>query len=290
MLTLEKLNPVKREASGHPECLASTRVDIRCELIDWAMNISASPNVRWMHGPAGAGKSTISSTIASYLRDLHRLGAFVFFDRSFANESLPSRVIQTIAYKLGEFDPRIGHAICSAIRDFPFFKDASLGVQFTELLAKSLATVEDLQHEGVIVIVLDALDECGTAQQRAQLLQVLGSQLCGLPPMFRVLITSRPSEDIVVAFERQGTIVDHPLVVSLKASQDDILAFFTYELGKIQMKKKWQTWPGSDTIQTLVTQSCGLFVWASTTVRFLDSSNPKKTIVQVTLQPRIISG
>src|ERR1700685_609660 len=106
--TLLELEPAKMEASGRSECLPSTRQDILSEIVDWATKPSGDHNIFWLYGLAGAGKSTLSTTIASYFRDLGRLGAFVFFDRAFPERSHPSKVIRTIDYRLGLFDPRIG--------------------------------------------------------------------------------------------------------------------------------------------------------------------------------------
>ena len=46
-------------------CTPGTRVRILDDIITWAKNASAdSPNVYWLFGPAGSGKSTIAYTIA----------------------------------------------------------------------------------------------------------------------------------------------------------------------------------------------------------------------------------
>jgi hypothetical protein len=51
------------------------------------------------------------------------------------------------------------------------FDTSSLARQFSILLGP-LSTLKDLHTEGPIVIVLDALDECGTPQSRRPLLKV----------------------------------------------------------------------------------------------------------------------
>lgn len=106
------------DASGRTECLPSTRHDILHHIIDWAINVPNTQNVLWVHGPAGSGKSTIATTIATHFRNLGCLGAFLFFDRSFPERSHPSRVIRTLAYKLGLFDQRIGTGVLAAIEKF----------------------------------------------------------------------------------------------------------------------------------------------------------------------------
>src|ERR1700692_1466585 len=129
------------EASGRPECLPSTRQDVLRDIVGWATNPSTKQNVLWLHGFAGSGKSTLATTVAGFFRNLGRLGAFVFFDRPFPERSHPSKVIRTLAYKLGSFDRRIGAAICTAMDNFPSINDASLHIQYTKLLLEPLLSL-----------------------------------------------------------------------------------------------------------------------------------------------------
>ena len=161
-----ELAPAELDASGRPACHPSTRQNVLSEIIDWATNPSCEQNVLWYHGLAGSGKSTISTTIANTFRELHRLGAFIFFDRAHPEQSHPSKVIRTLAYKLGSFDQRIGAAIYTAIDNLPSVNDASPRVQFIKLIAESLATLTDILAEGPVVLVFDAIDECGNPEER----------------------------------------------------------------------------------------------------------------------------
>jgi hypothetical protein len=271
------------EASGRMECLPSTRQDILSEIVDWATNPSGEHNVFWLYGLAGSGKSTLSTTIASYFRNLGRLGAFVFFDRAFPERSHPSKVIRTLAYKLGLFDQRIGTAISAAIDNFPSVNDASLRVQFTKLLIEPLTSLTDLRVEGPIVLVLDALDECGNPTERETLLTLFSKELSRFPSVIRIIVTSRELDDITAAFRNQPNIFPKNLEVSSKIGGQDILTYFEYQLGAIRRKKvRLQSdWPGDDVIRDLGTRSCGLFVWASTVSKFIDSFDPANRLAVI---------
>jgi cytidylate kinase len=100
--------------------------------MDWLTTPSEGMNVLWLYGVAGSGKSTIATTIAEHFRSLHRLGAFLFFDRKAGSD--PANVVQTLAYRLGSFDPRIGAAISAAISSNSEFDTSSLARQFSILL------------------------------------------------------------------------------------------------------------------------------------------------------------
>ncbi|KAH7923599.1 hypothetical protein BV22DRAFT_1092656, partial [Leucogyrophana mollusca] len=161
---LDRLMPADMHTPEHSECLPATRQELLSRIISWVTDINCEQNIFWLHGVAGSGKSTVSTTVANYMGEMHRLGAFIFFDRGFADHSHPSKVIRTLAHKLGMSDKRIGKAISDAMEGYPGLKDVSLFTQFTELLVKPLLSpsLASLQNEGAIVVILDALDECGS--------------------------------------------------------------------------------------------------------------------------------
>ncbi|EJD04719.1 uncharacterized protein FOMMEDRAFT_68526, partial [Fomitiporia mediterranea MF3/22] len=63
-----------------PQCLPGTRTEIMRQVVEWVLSDS-DKNVFWLHGVAGSGKSTVSTTIAEYFRGISRLGAHLFFER-----------------------------------------------------------------------------------------------------------------------------------------------------------------------------------------------------------------
>lgn len=268
------------ESSLQHGCLPSTRQHILSDIVNWGTDSSGDQNVLWLHGFAGSGKSTICVTITSFFRDLGRLGSYIFFNRDHAERSHPSKVIRTLAYKLGMFDPRLGAAISKAIDGYPSIKDATLSVQFTRLIIEPLASLPDLQTGGPILIAFDALDECGDPNQRRMLLKVLGKETSRLPSFIRVLLISRPVEDITDALQDHQHILSRDLEVSSDVGSGDIVTYIGHHLKAIQQKKlpRQPDWPGDGVIQNLGQRSCGLFIWASTVVKFIDSFDPDKRL------------
>ncbi|KAH7917658.1 WD40 repeat-like protein [Leucogyrophana mollusca] len=275
---LDRLTPAEMHGSEHLECLPGTCQELLGRIISWATDINSQQNVFWLHGVAGSGKSTVATTVAKYLGEMHRLGAFICFNRSFADCSHPSRVIQTLAHKLGTFDKRIGKAISEAMEGYPGLKDASLPTQFTKLLIKPLSSLASLQNEGAIVVVLDALDECGSDTTRGSLLQVLKTQLHQIPSYIRILITSHPLNDIRRALEHQEVHQE-----CLNANSEDISAFFHVEMTKIkEMDQSLPLdWPGDEKIDGLTSHACGSFIWASTAVKFIREYTPTRCLETV---------
>ncbi|TCD69247.1 POC1 centriolar protein [Steccherinum ochraceum] len=279
---LRKLNATELDASSRPCCLPSTRFDLLQDITTWTMTpTSEAKNILWLHGLAGSGKSTVATTLANFFRDLRRLGAFVFFNRDEPEKSAPSRVIRTIAAQLAAFDPRIGQAIARAIDNIPSICESPLALQFTEFIVKPLTTIETLALEGPIVVVLDALDECGTPATRESLLSVLAEQSAHLPSFLRIIITSRTEVDITDALELHPNIRNQELDIATSTNESDIAAFFRERLHTIRTKRKNRAlslpadWPGEEAIQSLTKRAAGLFVWASTACAFIDGHDPR---------------
>jgi adenylylsulfate kinase-like enzyme len=58
------------DAFSRPECLPDTRQDILKFITDWLTTPSPNENILWLYAMAGFGKSTISTTVAEYFREL----------------------------------------------------------------------------------------------------------------------------------------------------------------------------------------------------------------------------
>ncbi|KAF7965886.1 hypothetical protein HWV62_41022 [Athelia sp. TMB] len=262
------VNTLDMHAVDRSLCLPGTQQERLEEVIDWLLTPS-SQNVLWLHGAAGLGKSTIATTIAAYFGGLHRRGAFLFFDRNSPLESAPSRVITTLAFQLAQKSPAIHATVSLAIEQRPELVSDPFAIQFQSLLVEPLVTAAE-QIEGPIIIVLDALDECGDGYSRRKLLDILSKDFSGLPAQFRILITSRPEYDIKAAFTSRSHI--HAIDLS-KASDADMRIFIQHEMRQIyqithEAEEPSKGW-GDAEIEKLVGFAAGLFIWAATAMKLL---------------------
>ncbi|KAF7979694.1 hypothetical protein HWV62_41711 [Athelia sp. TMB] len=284
---LRGLDPAKMNAADRPMCLPGTRKDLLKQIFDWLMTPSEE-NVLWIHGAAGLGKSTLATTVAEYFRGLQRRGAFLFFDRNSPIESAPSRVISTLAYQMAEHNGDVRAAISAAIDRDPQLVSAPLSSQFVSLLSEPLSKAS-AQIQGPIIIILDALDECGNVTTRRGLLDVLSRELGKLPCQFRFLITSRPDHDIKVALSSCSNV--RPIDLAM-ASDEDMLFYISYEIRRMYSQRHAVDqlpvgWPGQKAIQSLVSYAAGLFIWAATAVRLLiDADDPVGVMKLILSQER----
>jgi NACHT domain len=287
---LEKLKPADMDGSRRTGCLENTRNDVLTLVIDWASNPTSTQKALWLHGPAGSGKSTISTTLADRFRRTKQLGAFLFFDRDVTERSNPAVVARTLAYQLSSFYPQIGNLIMSAIKSSPPILISPIPSQFQELLVEPLSRMESVDTKSRIVLILDALDECGTKQDRKALLEVLAEKSAHLPTSFRLVITSRTDLDIRLAFESQPHFLTLELDLLSTAGHNDILTYFKYHMNIIQKKKSYLgiDWPGKENIRALTSRASGLFVWASIACNFIDAHDPRKRL-DIVLQGNTVS-
>ena len=187
------MQPEDTDVYGRRSCLEGTRVSALQDITTWLLTES-SQNILWLYGTAGSGKSTIARSIQDYMLSLSRLGAYLGFERG---KSTPNGVIRTLAYQLASYDSHIAEGIIAALGDLDI-SVTPLRNQFEVLLAHPLA-ISTSAIPGPVVIVLDALDECGDASSRKELLRVLEG-FTRLPSNYRFLITGRPETDLHKAF------------------------------------------------------------------------------------------
>ena len=263
------------DGSARSECLPGTRVDLLNSITHWVY-FRPEQRVLWLHGLAGSGKSTIATTVANLFRRQNRLGAFLFFNRDVAELSQPGNVIRTLAYWLGSFDPHIGTAITAVMERIPSIVQSPIQFQFGKLLLEPLTQVPPAKFP--LVLVLDALDECGTAQERIHLLAVLAAESVNLPAYIRIIITSRAESDIRRAFAPQQHVLTHKLDL---APTKDILSFVQHRMAHIRSANSLLLeihWPGDQAIEALVRRAAGLFIWAATACRFIDGHDPRRRL------------
>jgi hypothetical protein len=130
------------------------------------------------------------------------------------------------------------------------------------------------------VFILDALDECGTAEDREVLVEVLAADSVRLPSNVRLIVTSRADVDIRYAFESYSHILTLELDLTSTTSNHDISSYFRHCMTLIRKKKKrlGMDWPGEDNIHALTARAAGLFIWASTASKFINGHDPQKRL------------
>jgi hypothetical protein len=258
-------------------CLPGTREHILSEIQTWISSAGEDvERVFWLSGTAGKGKSAIAHTIADWFHECGGPGAFFCFDRTREAEQRHEKIFTTIARDLADRDPFMWRELASAVRDdneLRHTKDVMR--QWKEFILRP-ADAASKAIASPVLIVIDALDESGEASSREQILLMLArkldtfsSELAKLPKNIRVLVTSRPLDDIHEYLHGASHVrhvsMDDTSHVSTESSERDIQRYISTKLGS-------QDFNDGD-FKTLAVKSDGLFEWARLACEYIKGTN-----------------
>ncbi|KAB5591832.1 vegetative incompatibility protein HET-E-1 [Ceratobasidium theobromae] len=241
-------------------CTKDTRTAILVEFNIWSCDPNA-PNIYWMSGMAGTGKTTLACTFCETLKKRKQLGASFFCTRTTAECRDVGRIIPTIAYQLARYSLPFQSALCRILGNDPDLSTRMISTQFERLLRDPILEVKDAIPENLIVVI-DALDECSDSNGVGSILDILFRHGTDLPLKF--FVTSRPEPSIWQRMQSQSVgarsvFVLHEIERSLV--QADIELYLAEELEFMS--------PSPAQVQKLAELSGNLFIYAATAVRYI---------------------
>ena len=262
------------KAGHHEKCLPGTRESVLQGIMSWARN-PKEKNVFWLNGLAGTGKSTIAQSFSEMVANEGLLGASFFCSRDYLDRRELKNIFPTLAYQLAFHYPPFQSHIVAIIKKDPTLVHTSLISQLENLLISPLS-----ETKVSCVIVIDALDECIDNQPASAILSVLG-QFSKQLPLVKFFITGRPEPRIRTGFRLP---LLEPLTqifllhgVESSSVSNDIQLYLTQRLSAIAKQRSDlelpNPWPCNNDIKTLTEKSSGLFIFASTLVRFIESEH-----------------
>ena len=250
------------------KCLDGTRVEILKDIVDWINDPDVNvPRIFWLHGQAGRGKSAIAHTVALEYKNAGGLCACFCFARDRQAERREEKMLSTIVRDLANRDPAFRRTLVRAVKDDNMLKATRDVMQQWERLLKPLSKVSG-GRVGNVVVVIDALDESRLDASRMHILEVL-TQTASLPSKFRILVTSRPSADIMVTLRD----AQHVKTVSLDTvfASHDIHMYVSKQL-------KGERDIGAVEINQIVCSADGLFEWARLACEFIRPRTVGETV------------
>jgi hypothetical protein len=237
-------------------CLPGTRESILHIIKVWICGTGEDvPRVLWLSGKAGKGKSAIAHTIVNWFNQHGGLGACFCFDRT---RKFHGKIFTTVARDLADCDPVIRRALGDEVHS-----DSKPGLRHMlgqwHFIIRSIYEVAPAP----VLIVMDALNESGEAAFREQILHLLGgrstvhSQPIELPMNARILVTSRPLDDIYDALHSVSHVHHMSLDdIESTSTEHDIQVFISTKLANQR-----NVFSGTH-FRTLAQRSDGLFEWA----------------------------
>lgn len=183
-----------------------------------------------------------------------------------------SRAICSLARQLGSsLLPEVRNAVIGSLRENEDVEGQKLDEQFKSLLVAPFAKLRH-QHS-IILIIVDALDECDNAKDAADLINLIDRYSPSLPPNVKFLLTCRPEAAILRALESRGWRVE-----DLDSSVDvvnDLTRFIKQTC--VQIRKDHglpEEWPAFNDVAILVEMSQGLFQWVRTAITYISNGSP----------------
>src|SRR6202034_692175 len=143
------------------------------------------------------GKSTIAHTLARHFASESQLGASFFFSKGSGDRGNARHFFSTIAVQMARALPLAGTYVCSAISEHPGIAQQAMFEQWNKLVLQPLRKARDRQSlSRAILLVIDALDECGNQDDIRLILRLLAGTTDLMTVKLRVFVTSRPETPI----------------------------------------------------------------------------------------------
>jgi hypothetical protein len=253
-------------------CLRGTRKDVLWQIDRWLAD-KRDQRIFWLNGLAGIGKSTIAQTFAETSFADGKLGASFFCSRDFEDRSNLQMIFPTLTFQLAYRYPPFRRELLRALRENPDIGRESLCLQMEKLIVGPLkaARIRTL-------IIIDALDECKDEEPASALLSILSRYMDEIPNV-KFFITGRPEPRIRSGFRlkslRPVTEVLKLHDVERSSVDNDIKRFFRTRLTDIAKTRSdcdfTEEWPSSHDIDILCKKAAGLFIYASTVIKFVAS-------------------
>src|SRR5258706_5088605 len=293
-LLSERLKPVETGYNRELRCMDGTRQSLLNQIIDWVPNKSGQGNALqrnayWFYGSPGIGKTSLAHSICASLHERNHLAGAFFCRRDDPNLNKPMNILPTFIHKLANLLPPFRTVVAKHLDDDPNLTlesmEGSLFLKFIRSLPR--------QPEHTLVFVVDALDECGDAQSRKSVLEVL-TNAAAQAPWLKIIVTSRPEVDIQEFFDTltQPSSLRYDLATDRDADAD-LRAFARNQFELVV--KFWRLptpWPEASDFDKAISRASGLFIFIKTLVLSLinkQCKNPTKSL-KVALQDSAGTG
>ncbi|KAF8602032.1 hypothetical protein BDV93DRAFT_557803, partial [Ceratobasidium sp. AG-I] len=193
---LKELKPIgSARYDSARACLPETRTDIIKKIVDWSQTRDTPEGLLWVYGQAGLGKSSIATSVCQELEGRKLLAAEFFCKRDSSERRDPQQVLTTIVYGVACIHSGYARSVADAIQGDPRLCSSPIQMQFDKLVESPLEAFTKTTLPANLVVIVDALDECGADESRRQLLAYL-HRMSQLVPWLKIIITSRPDPDI----------------------------------------------------------------------------------------------
>ncbi|KAI9507936.1 quinon protein alcohol dehydrogenase-like superfamily [Russula earlei] len=247
-------------------CLDSTRSYQLSEIIAW-FDKTDEPNVLWISGAPGSGKTSIAWSLIAELEKQQRSAGEFFFR---PGQHTPQQLWRTMAFKMAEFHPALKSEINKVLKREEGFDRDNITLTFEKLVAGPLKALDVLLSNCGPILLIDDLEQCSRwSPDWETVLDTLPLWL-SLPPHCKLIITSRHQHDIAKVFENKD-IKRVELLTGNEAdynTDSDVRTYLNHCFTEMKRQDNSipKDWPRDDAISKLVEHAKGFFKWAALVV------------------------
>ncbi|KAI1172200.1 hypothetical protein F4777DRAFT_582141 [Nemania sp. FL0916] len=238
---------------------------------------SQTPQLLWLYGNPGTGKSTMAIFLAEELsQDFSKTSgktvAYFFCDSGFDKRATATSVVRGLLLQLVQQHPQLLNYVLPKYEE----RGAELFTSFDAIWKIFMAAVAD-KATGEKYCIIDALDECDEESQDTLLQQIEETfHARDAAPNLHVLITSRPYQKINEYLKQ----FSNKNLASFAERKHDIDRFIEERVNALADKKKYPERTKRQVLEILTEKAEGTFLWASLACQELKDV-PSKDAVQI---------
>ncbi|RFU28895.1 hypothetical protein B7463_g7457, partial [Scytalidium lignicola] len=225
--------------------------------------------VLWFNAPPASGKSILSTHLISYLQSSGMLCQYFFFKFGDHSGRSLSSTLRSISFQVAKDIPDFKHRLQELSNEHPMLENVDSTLIWRRIFESILFKL-DLDRP--LYWVIDAVDESDSPKALVELLRSLSSSRATL----RVILISRKTESLVLAFDRLSRLI--PLDLIEKDGNDhnslDIRKFVRNEIKHMR---------GTDELKQRVTMDVisragGNFLWVRLVVEEILKCHTEESI------------
>jgi len=259
--------------------MEGTRESILNQIIAWVTNGPGQEGFDqstpyWIYGLPGIGKTSLAHSLCKKLDAGKQFAGAFFCRRDDTKTSEPRNILPTLIYQLAKSSPPFQSIVTEYLHTNQHTTPQSMqDTLFLELIGS-------IPCHSTLAVVIDAFDECGNTQNRADILKVL-IDAAALAPWLKIIITSRPEVDITRSLR---TAAKYDLGTD-QAATADLRTFAERQLHLVA--SRWNLpgpWPSESLLNRVILRAKGLFIFIKTLVLALKKCKDPEECLKEALQ------
>ncbi|KAF9449815.1 hypothetical protein P691DRAFT_666666 [Macrolepiota fuliginosa MF-IS2] len=268
--------PFYSSAKESPRCHPGTRLYILNEVHSWFNAAPRRKSILWLSGPAGVGKTVIMQSLADLEYKSKQLGAMIFFSRADKRDD-PMRFVPTLAYQLVVAIPRYQDFVADQIIHSPSLLHKDSKEMFEKLIAEPFGRQGLCGGMGPWLVLIDGLDICdGGERAQREIVDMVSDFVRHFPESPLVwIIASRPAPWLRAVFSgAENSYRQKHIAIDAKETQKDVELYLRDKFATIRRDLRGLIppnlqWPSEPQIHAVSRAASGLFLFASTAIRFV---------------------